>query len=109
MIFLDKNDFQLSVEIKLWLLQFFTATNRSSRVIRSLSFKARLSAKLLILKRIDIKMIFILRQMKLIIKRKVLNLASLWKWGFSELGNGTVIGWKISRHLPSNQSEGNLN
>ena len=109
MIFLDKNDFQLSVEIKLWLLQFFTATNRSSRVIRSLSFKARLSAKLLILKRIDIKMIFILRQMKLIIKRKVLHLASLWKWGFSELGNDPLWLAEKFRATFHNQSEGNLN
>ena len=31
---------------------------------------------------------YILMQMKLILTRKVLHLASFWKWEFLELGNG---------------------
>ena len=54
-------------------------------------------------------MIFILRKMKLIIKRKVLHLASLWKWGFSELGNGPLWLAEKFRATFHNQSEGNLN
>ena len=54
-------------------------------------------------------MIFILRQMKLIIKRKVLHLASLWKWGFSELGNDPLWLAEKFRATFHNQSEGNLN
>ena len=56
-------------------------------------------------------MIFILRQMKLIIKRKVLHLAlaSLWKWGFLELGNGPLLLAEKFHATFHNQSEGNLN
>ena len=51
----------------------------------SLGFKARLSAKLLIWNRF-----FILMQIKLIFTRKVLHLASFWKWVIKELGNGLI-------------------
>ena len=36
----------------------------------------------------DIEMIFILMQVKLIYTRKVVHLASFWKWGFLELVGG---------------------
>ena len=58
----------------------------------SLCFKAKLSAKPLIW-----KWSFILMQIKLIIARKVLNLASVWKWEFLELAN-----WPVCRLFPSN-------
>ena len=38
----------------------------------------------------DMKMIFILVQIKLIFTRKVVRLASIWKWGFLELGSGLL-------------------
>ena len=47
-------------------------------VAPSLCFKLRLSAKLLIW-----KWLFILMQMRLIFTKKVLHLASFWKWEFS--------------------------
>ena len=55
------------------------------RVASSLSFNARLSAKPLMW-----KYFFTLIQIKLICTRKVLHLASFWKWEFLELGNGLV-------------------
>ena len=55
------------------------------RIVLRLSFKARLSAKLLIW-----KLLFILMQKKLIYKRKVLHSASFWKWEFLELGNSLL-------------------
>ena len=36
----------------------------------------------------DMEVIFILMQVKLIFTRKVVHLASFWKWGFLELGSG---------------------
>ena len=36
------------------------------------------------------KWLFILMQIKLILTRKVLHLASFWKWGFLELGSGLL-------------------
>ena len=36
----------------------------------------------------DMEMIFILMQVKLIFTRKVVHLASFWKWGFLEHGSG---------------------
>ena len=64
------------------------------RVVPSLCFKARLSAKPLIWKRF-----FILMQIKLIFTRKVLHQASFWKWKNLELGNGLITksskgGWQ---------------
>ena len=53
------------------------------RVVPSLCFKARLSVKPLIW-----KWFYILMQIKLICTRKVLHLASFWKWEFLELWNG---------------------
>ena len=47
--------------------------------------KAKLCAKLLIW-----KLFFILMQMKLIIARKVLHLASFWKWEILKPGNGLL-------------------
>ena len=52
-----------------------TLWNRHFRVVASLCFKARLSAKLLVW-----KWLRILMQIKLIFTRKVLHLALLWKW-----------------------------
>ena len=52
---------------------------------------------------------FILKQMKLIIKRKFMHLASLWKWWFLELGNGPLWLAETFRATFHNQSEGNLN
>ena len=46
-------------------------------------FKTRLSAQPL-----KWKWFFTLRQIKLIFRRKVVHLASFWKWGFLELGSG---------------------
>ena len=53
------------------------------RVPPGLCIKTRLSAQPLIW-----KSFFILRQIKLILTRKVVYLASFWKWGFLELGSG---------------------
>ena len=39
----------------------------------------------------DMEMIFIFMQIKLIFSRKVVHLASLWKWGFWELGSGLLV------------------
>ena len=39
----------------------------------------------------DKEMIFILMQIKLIVTRKVVHLASFWKWGFLELESGLLI------------------
>ena len=36
----------------------------------------------------DMELFFILMQVKLIFTRKVVHLASFWKWGFLELGSG---------------------
>ena len=36
----------------------------------------------------DMEMLFILMQINLIFTRKVVHLASFWKWGFLELGSG---------------------
>ena len=55
------------------------------RVPSGLRIKTRLSAQLLIW-----KWFFILIQIKLIFTRKVVNLASFWKWGFLELGGGLL-------------------
>ena len=53
------------------------------RVSPSLCIRTRLSAQPLIW-----KWFFILMQIKLISTRKVVYLASFWKWGFLELGSG---------------------
>ena len=51
------------------------------------------------------KWFFILMQIKLIFTRKVVHLASFWKWGFLELGSGLLKGRnldgqsKITPHL----------
>ena len=56
------------------------------RVPPGLCFKARVGAQPLIW-----KSFFILMQIKLIFRRKVVHLASFWKWGFLELGNGLFL------------------
>ena len=56
------------------------------RVPLGLCFKTRVSAQPLIW-----KSFFILMQIKLIFTRKVVHLASFWKWGFLELGSGLLI------------------
>jgi len=38
----------------------------------------------------DMEMSFILTQIKLISTGKVVHLASIWKWGFLELGSGLL-------------------
>ena len=53
------------------------------RVPPSLCIKTGLSSQSLIW-----KWLFILTQIKLLFTRKVVHLASLWKWGFLELGSG---------------------
>jgi len=58
-------------------------TIRHFRVSPGLCIKTRLSARPLIW-----KWFFILMQIKLIFTRKVVHLASFWKWGFLELGSG---------------------
>ena len=52
-----------------------------------LCFKTRVGAQPLIW-----KSFFILLQMKLIFTRKIVHVASFWKWGFLELGSGLLIG-----------------
>ena len=52
-------------------------------VLPGLCFKTRVGAQPLIW-----KSFFILMQIKLIFTRKVVRLASFWKWGFLELGSG---------------------
>ena len=52
---------------------------------RDLCIKTRLSAQPLIR-----KWFFILMQIKLIFTRKVVHLASFWKWGFLEVGSGLL-------------------
>ena len=59
------------------------------RVPPGLCFKTRLSAQPLIW-----KWFFILMQIKLLSTRKVVHLASFWKWGFLELGSGLLY-WGI--------------
>ena len=56
------------------------------RVPLGLCFKTRVSAQPLIWKSFSI-----LKQIKLIFTRKVVHLASFWKWGFLELGSGLLI------------------
>ena len=56
------------------------------RVSPGLCIKTRLSAQPLIW-----KWFFILMQIKLIFTRKVVHLASFWKWGFLELGSGLLL------------------
>ena len=55
------------------------------RVPPGLCMKTRLSAQPFIF-----KWFFILMQIKLIFIRKVVHLASFWKWGFLELGSGLL-------------------
>ena len=57
------------------------------RVPPGLCIKTRLSAQPLIW-----KWFFILMQIKLIFTRKVVHLASFWKWGLLELGSGLFLG-----------------
>ena len=57
--------------------------NRPFSSSPSLCFKTRVGAQPLIW-----KSFFILMQIKLIFTRKVLHLASFWKWGFLEPGSG---------------------
>ena len=59
--------------------------NRQFWVPSGLCIKTRLSAQPLIW-----KWFFILMQIKLIFTRKVVYLASFWKWGFLELGSGLL-------------------
>ena len=66
------------------------------RVPVGLCFKTRAGAQPL-----TWKSFFILMQIKLIFKRKVVHLALFWKWGFLELGSGLlsalcVIGSKLA-------------
>ena len=56
------------------------------RVPPGLCFKARVGAQPQIW-----KSFFILMQIKLIFRRKVVHLASFWKWGFLELGSGLFL------------------
>ena len=63
------------------------------RVPLGLGFKTRVGAQPLIG-----KSFFILMQIKLIFSRKVVYLASFWKWGFLELGSGLFV----SFHQPRN-------
>ena len=56
------------------------------RVPPGLCFKTRVGAQPLIW-----KSFFILMQIKLIFTRKVVHLASFWKWGSLELGSGLLI------------------
>ena len=56
------------------------------RVPPGLCFKTRLGVQPLIW-----KSFFILMQIKLFFTRKVVHLASFWKWGFLELGSGLLL------------------
>ena len=64
-------------------------------VLRGLCIKTRLGAQPLIW-----KCFFILMEVKLVFTRKVVYLASFWKWGFLELGNYwtrlSKISWFVS-------------
>ena len=62
---------------QLWISHF--------RVPLGLCIKTRLSAQPLIW-----KSFFVLMQIKLIFTRKLVHLASFWKWGFLELGRGLL-------------------
>ena len=62
------------------------------RVPPGLCIKTRLSAQPLIW-----KWFFILMQIKLIFTRKVLHLASFWKWGFMELRSGLLCWTKFGK------------
>ena len=57
-----------------------------SRVPPGLCFKTRVGTQSLIW-----KLFFILMEIKLISTRKVVHLASCWKWGFLELGSGLIL------------------
>ena len=62
------------------------------RVPPGLCFKTRVGAQPLIW-----KSFFILMQIKLIFTRKVVHLASFWKWGFLELGSDLL--WRFLHKL----------
>ena len=62
-------------------------SNRPFPSFPGLCFKTRVGAQPLIW-----KSFFILLQMKLIFTRKIVHVASFWKWGFLELGSGLLIG-----------------
>ena len=65
-------------EVPLYLISHF-------RIPPRLCIKTRLSAQPLIW-----KWFFILMQIKLLSTRKIVHLASFWKWGFLELGSGVL-------------------
>ena len=73
-----------------WTVRTYWYSHHNNRP--NLCFKAKLSAKPLMW-----KWSFILMQIKLIIARKVWNLASVLKWEFLELAN-----WPVCRLFPSN-------
>ena len=62
------------------------------RVPPGLCFKTRVGAQPLIW-----KSFFILMQIKLIFIRKVVHLASFWKWGFLELESGPLTNTRLRR------------
>ena len=85
------NGFALSLVLK---VRFFGTRkwpiNRSFPSSPGLCFKTRVGAQPLIW-----KSFFILMQIKLIFTRKVVHLATFWKWGFLELRSGVLTkgGW----------------
>ena len=73
------------------LLRCYSEHNRPP----GLCFKTRVGAQPLIW-----KSFFILMQIKLIFTRKVVHLASFWKWGFLELGSGlSFCQWTLAISL----------
>ena len=74
----------MEVNVSYLLFHFFTLLGHF-RVSPGLCLKTRVGAQPLIR-----KSFFILMQIKLIFTRKVVHLASSWKWGFLELGSGLL-------------------
>ena len=56
----------------------------------------------------DMEMVFILVQIKLIFTKKVVHLASFWKWGYLELRSGLLHFW-LSPSAKQYRNDTNIN
>ena len=88
-----------------WVIEKFTRLNRPFPSSPGPLFqKTRVGAQPLIW-----KSFFILMQIKLIFIRKVVHLASFWKWGFSELGSGLFLDLLLGLWMPTPQARKQMN
>ena len=80
-----------TVELKIWCLSLFIRIQNASEKIGHFPVAKASVSKWAKCEAIEIKRIFFnLVQIKLILTTKVVQLASFWKWGFLELGNGLL-------------------